>query len=137
MSLRPETVANTLKIWNVLFPYRKKDEELAVISAKFFKVLSPLLSDKAFRMAADIVEENEEQFPTIAHMRKLVNVVADKIVRERDLTLKALPEETELTPEEIRINLEKIKVIRDMLSGKLSTKAAVEKQKGMVKYVAK
>ena len=137
MKLTPETVVNTLKIWNCIFPYRKTDEELALVSAKFFKTLNPVFSDKAFRMAADIIEEQEEQFPTIAHMRKLVNVVAGKIERECDLSLKALPEETKLTDEEIEINKEKIKIINDMIAGKFSIEEAIKKQNKIQHYVAK
>ena len=90
-------------------------------------------------MAADIVEAEEEQFPTIARMRKLVNVVADKLVRQRELDLsqKLLPEETELTDEEIEINKEKIKIINDMIAGKFSIEEAIKKQNKIQHYVAR
>ena len=138
MKLTPETVVNTLKIWNCIFPYRKTDEELALVSAKFFKILNPVFSDKAFRMAADIIEEQEEQFPTIAHMRKLVNVVASKIERAREIdnSQLRLTEETELTDEEIEINKEKIKIINDMIAGKFSIEEAIKKQNKIQHYVA-
>ena len=138
MKLQPKTVADTLKAWNYIFPYRKTDGELALVSAKFFKILEPVFSDKAFRMAADIVEAEEEDFPTIAHMRKLVNVVAGQLERQRelDLTQRALPEETELTDAEIAQNLEKIKIIKDMISGKFSIKEAISMQEKIQHYVA-
>lgn len=139
MKLDPRTVSDTVETWNMLFPFPKPKAFLAVISAKFYKALSPIYSDEAFRIATQIVESETDQFPTIAAMRKAQDMVVDELERIRDAQRPLLPEESscELTPEEIAQNQEKMQVIKDMLAGAMSLDEAVKRQEQLKTYEGK
>jgi len=137
MKLLKSTVAETVIGWNLMFPGKKDSDELEFLAVKFYKALGPIFSENAFRMAAEIVESEQEFFPTIAHMKKVQNQVVDKIIRDRDLYQKALPESTDdsLTDKEVENNQKRIKIIADQLSGKISMSDAIKMQDKLVSYV--
>lgn len=136
MKLQPTTVSDIIQGWNIMYPYPKNKAEEAFISAKFYKALRHAYSDEAFRMAAEMVEGEVDHFPTISHMKRLVNAVAEKITRDRDLSTALLPEETgNHTPEEIENNLKKLEIIKRMLTGELSMEDAEAEQKKITTYV--
>jgi hypothetical protein len=138
MELQQETVAKTVKGWRILFPYPKTDAELVFFSGKLFKAIHRSFSNKAFIMAAEIIEDEMTEFPTIAHIKALQNVVADKIGREIEMNTLALPEETgSLTEEEIENNKERVKIIMDLLCGKITREEAEAKQAKLVTYAVK
>lgn len=137
MSLNPNVVAKIVKGWSMIFPGNRTAEELAFISAKFHKALTPVYNDKAFIIAAEMIELETEYFPTIKGMSDLRNAVYQ--VRDQQIAtdLKALPEETDLTEEEIERNKEKVKIISDMLAGKMNIEEAIKRQKALEHFVAK
>ena len=135
MKLKPETVAKTVKGWNVLFGGNRKDAELAFISQEFFKALLPVYSDEAFTLAVDMVKKETRFFPTIKEMMDLSGSVQQ--VRERIANYErlALPEETgDKTPEELEQEQERLNIILLQLQGALSMDEALERQSKLTTY---
>ena len=70
MRLTEQTVSSIVDIWDTIYPGKRSDAELALISGKFFSKFKDSFSDELFRTAAEIVEDEAEFFPTPAHIRK-------------------------------------------------------------------
>ena len=135
MKLKPETVAKVVKGWNIVFPYRKTDAEMAYFSTRVFEHCQTIFSNEGFIEAARILEAEQDQFPTISSIVKLGNVIAEKEAREISSNAIALPEHTDdITPEEIEQNKKRIDILRKQLTGELSMEQAEAEQKKLTTY---
>lgn len=133
--LRPETIEKVVKVWNVTFPGDRGKDEQKIISGRFHKALSTVFNDFEFLDAAAAVEKQVEFFPTVKHFMDVRDQVFAARQRKAAGKHKALPEETDnLTPEEIEQSREKVKIISDMLAGKLSIDDAVKRQEAITTY---
>jgi hypothetical protein len=133
--LRIEVVRHVVKTWCVTFPGAKTDDEKEIISAKFHTALAPLFNEEEFLDAARAVEKHVEFFPVLKHFLDVRDQVFAARQRKAAGSHKALPEETDnLSPEEIEQNLEKVQIISDMLTGKLSIDDAVKRQEAITTY---
>jgi len=137
MKLLPETVANIVKGWGIIFPGQKTAGELAFIASQFFDALQGRFSNEGFIEAARIVRDEQEFFPTVAHVIKLQNVVADKLARQSALIngQKMIAEETgNITEAEAEQNRERVEIIMRQLSGDMSLEEAIEKQQALTTW---
>lgn len=129
--LSPETVGRIMKTWDVIFPGSRTDAELNIISLKFFTKLAPFYSDQAFVVASELVEDEQEFFPTIAHMRKMQLATVDKMNRDSGQLL--LPQSVDdLTDEEIALNKKRIKIFLRQCYGKLTQEEADREMKQLL-----
>lgn len=135
MNLKPETVANTIRVWNKMYPGKRTKEDEALFSGKFFKALRNLYSDEAWKVAVDIVEGEQEFFPTIAHMRKAHSAAIAQLQRASNEDQLLLAEETgNLTPEELEINEDRMRVVRMAIAGEITYAEAEQQLNQMIGY---
>ena len=138
MKLKTQTVSKIIKGWNVLFGGNRKEAELAYIATEFYKALSPVFSDEAFTLAADMVKQETRFFPTIKEMMDLSTSVHQVIEHRANYERLALPEETgNKTPEELQQEQERLEIILLQLQGALSMDEALERQKKLTTYARK
>ena len=124
MKLQPKTVANTIEGWNIMFPYPKKKAELAFLSAKFFKALVNFYSDEAFRLAADLIELELDQWPTIAHMRSVKQTVSSRMERQQIDSRLALSAPEEMSVVNRADDAKRLGIIMRQASGAISVEQA-------------
>lgn len=130
--LSPKTVGRIIKTWDVIFPGSRTDDELNIISLKFFTKLSPFYNDESFVVASELVEDEQEFFPTIAHMKKMQLAAVDKI--NRDSGQLFLPQSVDdLTDEEIELNKKRIKIFLRQCYGKLTQEEADKEMKQLLR----
>lgn len=136
MKLRPETVTDVIKGWHILFPGKRSDADLVYLSAKFFKACIGTYSDEAFRVAAEVVEEDAEFFPAPASMRKVSDIVCQRIESKRcDENRLMLTETTDnLTPGEIEQNKQRVQIMIDQITGKITQEEAEERLSHIIGY---
>ena len=140
MKLQPSTVAKIVKGWSIMFPGQKDPAQLVFLSGQFFDALQHRFTDEGFILAANIIRDEQEFFPTVAHVAKLSNIVADKVERNRQISqnVKLLPEDTDnISDEEAAQNRERIAIITKMLSGEITVKQAEEMQGRLTTWVRK
>ena len=129
MKLKPETVSHIVKGWGVLFPGQKTAGELAFIASQFFDALQGRFNNEGFIEAAKIIRDEQEFFPTVAHVIKLQNVVAEKMARTAVKSTNLLPEETDnLTLEEIEQNRKRVEILLKQLAGEMTMEEAEKEQ---------
>lgn len=139
MKLKPETVAGTVKVWDIMFPGKRTESDLALLSTKMFKRFSAMYSDEAFKVAAEKVEDECQFFPTIKNVIDVANDAYAEIAARRSSNHLALPEKSEvdLTPEEIAINEDRLEVVRKAIRGEISYKDAEKILNEMIGFAAK
>lgn len=116
-----------------MFPGQRSTAELAFLSAKYMSHFVGVFSEEEFQVAVRLVEETVTYFPTPKHILD-VKDAAHRMMERKAISRQtlALPEETDtLTPEEIAQNQEKMQVITDMLTGKMTMDEAVARQEKM------
>lgn len=134
--LKPETVKKVVSVWNILFGGQRSQAEQAVICAKYYQAFSPIYNDKTFLLAAEMVEKEVKFFPTIKDIidvRESVQQISES--KPSDYSLTAITDDAgEMTPEIIEQNMQRMKVINDMLAGKMSMDDAVAEQAKLKTY---
>lgn len=128
-------VSRVIAGWNIMYPGKKDPSEVAYLAARFHKSLAPVFSKEAFEIAAELVESEQEFFPTIAHMKKMRTAAIDQIQRNRGEQQKALPEYTDnLTEEEVANNLKRVKIMCDQINGIITAEEALRLQEEITTY---
>lgn len=118
MILQPSTVSKVVKGWDLLFAGKRNKEELAFVSAKFFKAFRGVYSDENFKLAADTVERETDFFPTIKSMLDVREVVYQRSAASNNN--KALPDPDALEKTELQKSYEDLRlaVLDDIKNGK-------------------
>jgi phosphoenolpyruvate carboxylase len=136
MKLDAALVVKTVKVWGIIFPGNRTEEELAVVAAMYHKAFQGVFDNNTFRIACDLVVKETEFFPTIASVLKVRDYAYQKSQAQLNPSdnLRLEEETGNLTPEEIEINLEKIKIITDLICGKITQEEAGRRQDELVTY---
>ncbi len=95
-------------------------------------------SDDTFKIAAEMVLRETKYFPTIKDMfdlRNAVYQVKNNMIKKADGVKRIADGTDNLSPEEIKQNLEKIEIIFNMLAGKLSATEAEVMQNNLTTWV--
>lgn len=133
-TLNPSTIKKTVTGWNILFPGTREDAQLAFICTKIMEHCSGVYTDEQFRIAATMVERDSKYFPVPADLIAVRDQVYQKHQSRVAQTKNLLPEETELSLEEVERNKRKIEIIRRQLAGKMTMTDAIAEQKKLVGY---
>lgn len=136
MKLKPETVAKTIKGWGILYPSQRRDQaQEAYIAKEFFVELKDYFSEEAFKLAAKKVKRHCKFFPTIADMHEVREEVVSEINRKTTKDQKALPEYTDQnTPEEKKKAAQRLAIIGQAISGKITYEEAEKQMQKLVGY---
>jgi hypothetical protein len=134
-ALQPKTLKSMINSWNILFGGNRSDAEKAIICTKFYQALKDVFSNEAFMLAAAMVEKETRFFPTIKDIMDCRESVNQRLESRPDYSRKAIASDAgELSPEIIKQNEKRLRVIRDMLCGKMSIGEAVDTQKRLQYY---
>jgi hypothetical protein len=137
MKLQTKTVAKIVKGWSLMFPGQRDPGQLVFLSGQFYEALQHRFTDEGFILAANIIRDEQEYFPTVAAVAKLSNIVAEKISRNKQIgqNVNLLTEEADnLSQEEIEQNKEKVAIITKMLAGQMTIAEAVEEQNKLTSW---
>lgn len=138
MALSIETVKQIVSIWNQLFPGVRGEAQLELLEKTFYRSMQRTFSDDTFKIAAEMVLRETKYFPTIKDMfdlRNAVYQVKNNMIKKADGVKRIADGTDNLSPEEIKQNLEKIEIIFNMLAGKLSATEAEVMQNNLTTWV--